>query len=211
MKRTLAIVGVFSIAFGFVEAAVVVYLRLHYYSGGFEFPLVEMPSSIAVIEVMREFATIVMLGAVGWVSGKRPLTRFAFFAVAFGVWDIFYYVFLKVMLGWPASLFTWDVLFLIPLPWLGPVLAPVIVSVCLITAGVLVLVKEEQGRPVRVLWKQWMALTIGGTLIIYSFLEQPGVMFHHELPGSYDWPLFVAGIAVGIAGFVWSLRASRLP
>lgn len=206
MRKTLAAVGAFGIAFGYVEAAVVVYLRLHYYPGGFTLPLAELPAHVAITEVAREAATIIMLAAVGWLAGKRFLSRFAYFAFAFAVWDIFYYIFLKVLLDWPATLFTWDVLFLIPLPWLAPVLAPVIVSLCLLCASVIILRREGTGRPVTIGVLQWFVSGIGGALIIVSFLANPGAALQQRMPEPYNWPLFAAGLFVGIAGFVWALR-----
>ncbi|MBK6833902.1 MAG: hypothetical protein IPG89_06345 [Bacteroidetes bacterium] len=65
-----------------------------------------------------------MLVGAGIIAGKTRLTRFAYFIIAFAIWDIFYYVFLYVLLQWPESLFTWDILFLVPVPWTGPVIAP---------------------------------------------------------------------------------------
>jgi len=136
-KRFVA-VTIFAIAMAFLEAAVVEYLRQLYYPEGFSFPLKMIPMNIYFVELGREAATIIMLAAIGYLAGKNFLTRFSAFIIAFGVWDIFYYVFLKLILNWPSSLFDWDILFLIPLPWIGPVLAPVIISVLLIFAGYIV-------------------------------------------------------------------------
>ena len=208
MKRTLAAVAAFGIAFGFVEAAVVVYLRLNFYPDGFSFPLAEIPYHIGFTEIAREIATIIMLVSVGWLAGHRFLERFAYFAFAFAVWDIFYYVFLKVVLDWPASIFTNDVLFLIPLPWVGPVLAPVIVSVCLICASVIVLRREQTDRPVNLHAMQWITVVIGGILVIASFLMDTGAALQQQMPGNFNWLFFAAGMCVGIAGFAWALHES---
>jgi hypothetical protein len=195
-----------SVAFAFVEAAVVVYLRLHFYPDGFSFPLVGIPPSIGLIEVIREIATIIMLGAIGWISAEQPLSRFAYGAFAFGMWDIFYYIFLKIILDWPASIFTWDVLFLIPLPWLGPVLAPLIISLCLITASVIILRRQFTGRPMVTTPAHWIVATLGGMLAIGSFLSNSVPPTRQELPDSFNWILFATGVCAGIAGFVWALR-----
>ncbi len=210
MKKTLAAVAAFGIAFGFVEAAVVVYLRLHFYPGGFSFPVAGIPAHLGLIEVAREAATIVMLGAVGWISAQRPLARFAYAAFAFGVWDIVYYIFLKVIVDWPASIFTWDVLFLIPLPWLAPVLAPVIVSLCLIVSSVIFLQRESAARPMHVGPPQWVVAGLGGILVLGSFLANPDAMARREPPDSFDWLLFTAGICAGIAAFAWVLSRNRI-
>ena len=133
--KTITAVTLYAIAMGYIEAAVVVYLRDLYYPGGFRFPLASFPEAMAPVEIARETATLVMLGAVGTLAGKRFWERFGWFIIAFGVWDIAYYGWLKVLLDWPASLFEPDILFLIPSSWVGPVIAPVLVSVLMIGIG----------------------------------------------------------------------------
>src|ERR1035438_4418730 len=103
-------------------------------------PLDQLPKAmpeltwLLSVEIAREAATIVMLVSVALVAGGRA-SWLPSFAIAFGTWDIFYYVFLKLLLHWPASIMTWDILFLVPVPWAAPVLAPVVVSVTIIGAG----------------------------------------------------------------------------
>ncbi|CAN5476760.1 hypothetical protein BH10BAC1_BH10BAC1_14060 [soil metagenome] len=126
--KTIIWLTVFSIAMGFLETSIVVYLRKLYYPAGFEFPLVPVPIDIATTEFWREVATIIMLIGAGVMAGKNATQRFVFFLYSFAIWDIFYYVFLKLLRNWPESLFTWDILFLIPVPCVGPVIAPCIVS-----------------------------------------------------------------------------------
>ena len=143
VPRLLLWCTIFATAFGVVEGAVVVYLRELYYPEGFAFPLKEMAPRILAIEIVREAATLVLLLGVAILAQRRPVRRFAVFAFCFGVWDITYYLALKALLGWPPGLLTWDILFLIPLPWTGPVLAPVLVSLALIAAGVAILRAPE--------------------------------------------------------------------
>src|SRR4051794_12699294 len=119
----------FAIAMAWVESACVFYIRtmvgrLEPYQAN---PL-PIDSLLGTVELVREAATLLMLLAVGALAGQRWQTRLGYSALAFGVWDISYYVFLAVICGWPKSLFDWDVLFLIPLPWWGPVLAPVCIA-----------------------------------------------------------------------------------
>jgi hypothetical protein len=114
------VVTLFAIAMAWVESAVVFYLRtmidrIEPYQPN---PLPEF-GGLEKAELTRELATLVMLAAVGWLAGRNWRSRMGYFLVAFGVWDIFYYVFLKVLTGWPRSLLDWDILFLIPLPWWG--------------------------------------------------------------------------------------------
>ena len=138
----LAGVVVFAVAFALVEAMVVVYLReifglkqavrftpRHFY----------FPHSYLYREQAREFATMVMLLAVGFVAGRTWWQRFAYWLLAFGVWDIFYYVWLWVYLRWPSSPGDRDLLFLIPQEWWGPVWVPVLASCVFIAIAVLVL------------------------------------------------------------------------
>ncbi len=141
-RRTVWLV-LYAVAMGFFEAAVVVYLRELYYPDGFRFPLVLLPDRIAWTELARELTTLIMLLAIAMIAGRDRLDRFFVFGFLFGVWDIVYYVGLWVLLGWPESLLTWDVLFLIPLPWLGPVFYPVLISLLLITGF---LVHERSAR-----------------------------------------------------------------
>jgi hypothetical protein len=137
MRRRLAWLTVYAVAMAYLESAVVVYLRAIYYPQGFDFPIAPMPPAMMAIEVGREAATLVMLIGVAALAGADRWEAFLAFCWSFGVWDVCYYVWLWVFLRWPASLFTWDVLFLIPVPWIGPVLAPVIVSVALMAGALL--------------------------------------------------------------------------
>lgn len=130
-------VMVFSVAMALLESAVVVYLRELYYPTGFGFPMKMIPDSIGAVEIAREFATLVMLAGLGYLSGDSVKSRWGWFMIGFGIWDIFYYVFLYVFIGWPMSLSDMDILFLIPLPWFGPVYAPCLVSLALIVFGTL--------------------------------------------------------------------------
>ena len=88
-----------------------------------------------------------MLFAVGWLAGDRPRTQFAYSAFAFGLWDIFYYLFLIPLTGWPRSLLDWDILFLLPVPWWGPVIAPIAISILMIAGGLLVIWIGDRAHP----------------------------------------------------------------
>ena len=131
------IITIFAIAMGFLEAAVVIYLRELFYPNGFDFPLRGfLNPSILGVEWIREFATVVMLAAIAVLAGKKFYERFAYFLYAFAIWDIFYYISLKATLDWPSSFLTWDLLFLIPWPWIGPVLTPVLWSILFIILSI---------------------------------------------------------------------------
>jgi hypothetical protein len=162
----LGVVAAFAMAMAFLESATVVYLRTIFHITGdlvtftpkhgsiwFSVPFFTLlrpdalakvlpQASVARTEVAREAATIVMLLAIGWLSGRNLRTRAAYFFFAFGVWDIGYYAFLRLLIGWPASFKALDVLFLIPGPWLAPVFLPVLISAVMIAAAVLVVRRD---------------------------------------------------------------------
>ncbi len=155
----------------YLESSIVVYLRELYYPQGFSFPLKEIPPHILFIEIGREAATILMLFAFAKAIGRNRQQVFAYFALNFGIWDIGYYLWLKVLINWPLSILDWDVLFLIPLPWFGPVLAPVTVSIGLILAGYIILRREYKNKPVLLKKSDWYLEVIAGLIIIGSFLH----------------------------------------
>ena len=226
-RKTLLLLFIFSVAMGFLETAVVVYLREIYYPSGFRFPLVPIPGPMALVEVLREAATVVMLVAIGWLAGKSTAQRFCYFLFCFAVWDIFYYVFLKLLLGWPESLFTFDILFLIPVPWTGPVLAPCLASLTMILLTVIVDYYLEKNIPVRFRPLEWWLLTCGAVVMIASFVRDYFIYATHHvsesasaeangrnlfddfsryIPQSYSWPLFIIGEAMILATIVLLIR-----
>lgn len=220
LTKTLFWLTLFSIAMGFMETAVVVDLRELYYPDGFNFPLMPIAPKIAVTEFLREAATIIMLVGIGILAGKNKMQRFAFFIYAFAIWDIFYYVFLKLLLDWPESMLTWDILFLIPVPWVGPVLAPCIVSLTMIALTASIIVLQEKGYTVAFEFKEFAVQILGCLIIIGSFVWD--YMQTHELakiwtlsskealltdmtsyiPQAYNWWIFWTGEALLIYGIV---------
>jgi hypothetical protein len=169
LKRII-VLTIFSIAMGLLETAVVVYLRELFYSGGFSFPLNTIDNqTIALTEILREAATIIMLIGIGYMFGRDFITRFAGFLYSFAIWDIFYYIFLKLLLNWPESLFTWDVLFLIPVTWVGPVLAPVIVSLTMILYALFFIYKCNKSDNFKLNTKDWILILASASIILISF------------------------------------------
>jgi hypothetical protein len=187
---------------GYFEAAVVVYLRAIYYPEGFTFPLKAFTDSKIVVEVFREIASIGMLVSVAAIAGRRFWERFAWFMLAFAVWDIFYYVFLKIALDWPAALFTWDILFLIPIPWIGPVIAPVSISILMIIASALILKIYAKGSEFRPPVSAFILSLTATALILYSFMNDTAATLHQRMPKPYIYPLLVIGDILYIAAFV---------
>jgi hypothetical protein len=198
-RRTLW-VTLFAIAFAAVEAAVVVYLRALHTGAGVPLGVlqVQLPTQLLSIEVAREAATLVMLGMVAALAGRYAWEGLLYFSVAFGVWDIFYYVWLWVFIGWPPSLLTWDVLFLIPVPWLGPVIAPVIVSLCLV-GGALWLLGHPERRLSR---RAWVLASLGCALVLVSFMIDYRYALLREDPPRFRWEWFVSGVVMAVIGLV---------
>ena len=217
-RQRLVIVILFAAAMAWVEAACVIYLRT--LLGRLEpyqpHPLAMSPGSgLATVEAIREAATLIMLLTVGWLAGRTWRSRLAYAMIAFGIWDILYYVFLAMIGPWPRSVWDWDVLFLLPLPWWGPVLAPVLISVLLILGGILV---SQVDQPEHPLWPSvWTQVTclIGVALALYVFMSDAilaGIRALGELlPVRFNWPLFLVALALmavpifDLARQVWRL------
>lgn len=195
---------VFAIAMAWVESAVVFYLRTHIdriepYQPN-PLPII---GGLGPVELAREFATLVMLFTVGVLAGKTWRARVGFMLIAFGVWDIFYYVFLKVMCGWPNSLLDWDILFLLPLPWWGPVLAPVLIAALMILWGTNAVFFERNPTAKWSNSREWICCFIGGTLALLIFMadairvaNQGVPVIREVLPTHFNWPLFL--VALGL-------------
>ncbi len=142
-----AAVVIFAAAMAHVEGVVVYYLRRLLHIVSWEAatrPHYHFPHAYLRVEQSREMATIVMLLAVGYLAGHTLWQKLAYFLLAFGVWDIGYYVSLKVLLDWPASLATRDLLFLTPREWWAPVWVPVAVSSGLIVLALLIVLKTRR-------------------------------------------------------------------
>ncbi|NOX85927.1 MAG: hypothetical protein GXO86_08180 [Chlorobi bacterium] len=184
------IVGLFAVAMGFLEAIVVVYLREIYYPDGFSFPLTPIEPRIYGIELVRELSTLVMLITVGLLAGRTKHEKFAWFLYTFGVWDITYYIGLKFFLDWPASLLTWDILFLIPVTWVGPVLAPVICSATMILFTVVIVHLCRQLKTgIRIGRISWLLIILGAVFIFISFIQDYTALLIREgfFSGEQEW------------------------
>jgi hypothetical protein len=196
----------FAVAMAYVESAVVVYLRTIYYPQGFGFPLVLMPPGMVAIEMGRELATLVMLLGLAMLAGADRWDRILVFCLGFGVWDLAYYMWLWLFLRWPPSLFTWDVLFLIPVPWIGPVVAPVIVSVVLVAGALLLLRKRAGGEPIGFPLPLGILALAGGVLVLGSFMLDFQVVLRQMERPPFRWGLFGTGVALAVAALVVALR-----
>jgi hypothetical protein len=150
---------------------------------------------------VREAATLLMLFAVGWLAGKTWRSRVGYTLLAFGVWDIFYYVFLKIITGWPHSILDWDILFLLPLPWWGPVIAPAIIATLMILFGTLA---TQFNSSTQIIWPQrwaWALNLSGVALALFVFMAEGihalplGIeAVRNTLPTHFNWLLFVLAV-----------------
>ena len=204
------VVALFAVVMAWMEAATVVYLRtlvgrVDPYQA---VPLPMLPH-LTGAELVREVATLVMLFTVGCLAGRTWRSRLGYTIVAFGVWDILYYLFLRVIVGWPRSIWDWDVLFLLPLPWWGPVIAPVLIAGMMVLGGTLVSQFDRPGQPVWPGRLSWTLNTAGVFLALYAFMDDAigalggGVeAVRAVLPVRFNWPLFLVALVLMAAPIV---------
>jgi hypothetical protein len=206
-RRVWLVVVLFAVAMAWMEAATVYYIRLVVDR---IVPYQPNPLPVAgvlgAVELVREAATLVMLVTVGLLAGRTGQQRLGYTAVAFGVWDILYYAFLRVMTGWPASLLDWDILFLLPLPWWGPVLAPMSIALLLVVWGTFATQARNPAPAGPLTPMLWTLNGLGMGLALYIFmadairaLPQGIEATTHVLPTSFNWPLFGVALALMVA------------
>jgi hypothetical protein len=218
-RTSLILIATFAVAMAWVEAACVYDLRvlvdrLEPHQAN---PL-PIAGALGGIELAREAATLVMLTVVGALAGRTIRARLAYAAVAFGVWDIFYYVWLKVMSGWPTSPFDWDILFLLPLPWWGPVVAPVCIALLMIAWGTLATASPEPSSSSRSESRLWPVAGVGAVLALYVFMTDSlravpyGIdAVRTVLPETFNWSLFLVALtlmAAPVAPMMWTALSS---
>ena len=225
LKFYLIVVSIFSIAMGLLESAVVIYMREILYPEEFGFPLSPVQPDLMLTELLREGATIFMLLGIGFLTGRNTSERFAWFLYSFAIWDIFYYVFLWLLTGWPPSLMTYDVLFLLPSTWIGPVITPLIVSLTMIAFALLILVANRQNEDIKIPGISWLLLITGSVILILGFIwdysafimesmtvrdiwtlpkEQVLKLATQYIPRKFNWFLFILGELVILSGILYS-------
>jgi hypothetical protein len=217
LRKKLVIITIFAIAMALLESAVVIYLREIMYPEGFKFPLAPMHPHLVLTEILREAATLVMLICISLLAAKTFSQRFAWFVYSFAIWDIFYYIFLWLLLGWPESLMTWDVLFLIPATWTGPVITPLLITLLMLLLSVAILVNGEKGKNTHIRPLEWTGLIAGSIIVVVAYItdymqhmlatfsfgellkiSDPRLMeaAQQYIPGKFPWLLFLAGSMV---------------
>jgi len=204
--RKLFWLALFALAMAQVEASVVIHLRTIYYPAR---PLQIFPLSLLshrdlLIELLRELATLVMILAVARLSAQGPVRVFAAFVYVFGLWDLFYYLWLKLQLGWPASWTEWDVLYLIPWPWFGPWLTPALIAVLFVAWGGWALSADRAFRFTRtalVLFLIGVGLALAAFLLPGARLLKGGeTAFRNYQPGQFCWLLYLPGLLLMAIG-----------
>lgn len=198
----------YAIAFGWIEGCVVVYLRDVYLkdaaagAAGLAVPItaVALPTRIIEIEIVREACTMIVLGAVAWLSSARAAGRWGAFLIGFGIWDLMYYVTLWLLLGWPESLLTWDILFLIPVPWVAPVWTPVTIATLFVALGTWLVYTEDRPRVWQ--WSDAIVLLAAAAIIVGSFLVESRAAVDHYVPERFAWWIYWPGVLLGVGWFV---------
>ncbi len=210
--RNLVWLTLFALCMAQVEASVVVHLRSLYYPGNpLEiFPLNLLTQRDFAIELARELATVVMILSVALLTARGFTRVFAVFVYVFGLWDLFYYLWLKIMIGWPVSWFEWDVLYLIPWPWLGPWLTPVLIALLFVVWGGWILTSSNEVRFTR---STSVLFVVGVLLALMAFLL-PGLplllegeaAFRGYQPDDFRWSLFIPGYMLMVTG-LWRIAS----
>jgi hypothetical protein len=206
---TVVVLGVLGLAFGWIEGAVVVYLRETYaqVTTPLAFPLVPLKPHLVRVEIVREAATMILLATAAWLADRRWRPWIGAFLLLFGVWDLMYYVMLRIVLGWPASLATWDLLFLIPVPWVAPVWAPALCAALFIAAGSYLFLTPLRGAIYRA--GDWLMFVAAAGIIIASFLAERRVIDEARMPEQFAVVIYAAGVLLGVGWFVNRERLRR--
>jgi hypothetical protein len=202
LNKTLFIFFILFISLAYIESTIVVYLREIYYPNGFHFPIKIIENRIAFIEIGREAFTIIILWFSAMLTADKFKKRFAFFLYNFGLWDIFYYLWLKVLIDWPAGWLEWDILFLIPLPWIAPWLAPVLISIGFIVCSYILLKRSDRFKNKIFNKIEWLLEIVAASVILWSFFWQTKHVLNGGVPDYYPWWLFIFGIILGLGVFI---------
>lgn len=213
----IAAVVAYALAMAYVEAAAVLYLRTIYGgvdpTGPRQSPFDPLPDFVG-IEIGRELATLLMLAMVGCLAASTGGGRLGAFALAMGIWDSFYYVFLWLFAGWPPSLLAPDILFLLPLPWWGPVVSPILLAAMISVAGGAAMAREMGDGLAPWRRQDLLVMLLGGALCLVAFTSSALKVLPSGLEAAFSvrdgvaafpWPIYMLGLVIGGLGLVRAL------
>ncbi len=198
LVKILFILTIFGIAFGYIEGTVAHYLRMYYYPEGFDFTIKVIDTSTIIIEMIREIATMIILFSIAYISIGNNFMKITNFIYVFAIWDIVYYLTLYFEEKWPRTIFSWDVLFLIPVPWFSPVISPVIISILGIIGVLLVYHIYKNDNEIKISLTFILMIIISLSVWIISFVNYNSF---NKFPEKYNWPLFIIGIITCLVSY----------
>ena len=203
VKTRLISVGLFAIAMGLLEAICVVYIRKIIFPPDGNIANIPISDFNFTLEAIRETMTIIMLTTTSILAAFNWRTRLAMFFLAFGIWDIFYYVGLKIFLDWPASIMDWDTLFLIPVAWYSPVLVPVLISVYFIFGSIFIILHEGNGTKLKFSFSVVLLQLLAFVVWYYSFIKDSVLISENGYTNvEYSWALFFLGLGLGVGSLI---------
>ncbi len=199
VKTRLISVSMFAIAMGLLEAICVVYIRKIIFPPDGNITNTPISEFNFTLEAIRETMTIIMLTTTSILAAFNWRTRLAMFFLAFGIWDIFYYIGLKIFLDWPTSIIDWDTLFLIPVAWYSPVLVPVLISTYFIFGSIFIILHEGNGTKLKFCFSVVLLQFLGFLVWFYSFIKDSAIISENGyINVKYSWVLFFLGLALGV-------------
>lgn len=205
MKKRLAVLTLFSITFAFFVTAIMYFIRSHYYPNGFSFPVKLLKGLPFAIEYMRQLANLVIIFCVAYLAGRNFRERMAAFMFVFGLWDIFYYIWFYILIQWPPNLMTWDLLYRVPVHWSGPVIAPIIVSIALIKAALLIFYSESKNWNIKFNLSDWLVEIFAGIGVLTAFLWNYQKIQQGKILEYFPWWIFGVSVGVGFGLFAYRI------
>lgn len=203
IKTRLISVSLFAVAMGLLEAICVVYIRKIFFPPDGNITNAPILGFNFTLEAIRETMTIIMLTTTSILAAFNWRTRLAMFFLAFGIWDIFYYIGLKIFLDWPATIMDWDTLFLIPVAWYSPIIIPVLISTYFISGSIFIIIHEGNGTKLKFSFSVVLLQLLGFAVWFYSFVKNSAVISENGYSNvEYSWALFFLGLIFGISSLI---------
>ncbi|MBU0528261.1 hypothetical protein KKF86_00665 [bacterium] len=191
---------IFAICMGILEAICVMYIRQIMFPPDGNITNIPITNFNFSVEAIREAMTIIMLTTTSILAAYNVRTRLAMFFLAFGTWDILYYVGLRIFLQWPASIMDWDTLFLLPVAWYSPVLVPVLISIYFIFGSIFIVLHEGNGTKLKFSFSVVLLQFSAFIFWFYSFIINSAIISENGYANAeYSWVLFFLGLALGVS------------